>query len=298
MRTESLPLDRIDIHGGTQIRVETNNDAIASYADEMAAGVGFPPITVFFDGTKYWLADGFHRFLAARRIDSEEILADVHEGGRVDALRFALGANSTNGLYRSNADKHNAVEIALEEWPELSNSLLAELCKVSTDLVRRCRTAMTAAKRIAPQETVTGKDGKEYPTAIKREPRGPKAAERERSPDESEGGDEDGGSGSSQPGKKKKKDREFEIGGSNKELEMEARAMVRKGELGFKELDSLESVTAIDYAETAIHVLEKIRFDDPKREQALERISRWLERARMISTPDNITVIDGPLPVN
>lgn len=294
MRTELLALERIDIHGGTQIRVETNNDAIASYADEMESGVKFPPITVFFDGSKYWLADGFHRYLAARRIDAESILSDIREGGRVDALRFALGANATNGLYRSNADKNNAVEIALEEWPDLSNSLLAELCKVSTDLVRRCRTAMTAAQRIAPRETVTGKDGKEYPTAIKREPRGPKAAQRE----ESGAGDEEGEGSGSKPTDKKKKAKEFEIGGSSKELEMEARSMVRRGEIGFKELDALESVTAVDYAETAIHVLEKIRFDDPKREQALERVGRWLERARAVSTPSNITVIDGPLPVN
>lgn len=291
MRTELLPLERIDIHGGTQIRVETNNDAIASYADEMESGVKFPPISVFFDGSKYWLADGFHRYLAARRIDAESILSDIREGGRVDALRFALGANATNGLYRSNADKNNAVEIALEEWPDLSNSLLAELCKVSADLVRRCRTAMTAAQRIAPQETVTGKDGKEYPTAIKREPRGPKAAQQHGDGEEGEGSDR-------KPSEKKKKEKEFEIGGSSKELEMEARSMVRRGELGFKELDTLESVTAVDYAETAIHVLEKIRFDDPKREQALDRVARWLERARAVSTPTNVTVIDGPLPVN
>ena len=108
-----IPLTQVDIYGGTQTRVSTNEDAVASYAEEMAAGSVFPPITLYYDGAKYWLADGFHRFLAAQRLEFTEIEAEVKAGARGDALKFALGANATNGLYRSHADKRNAVEIAL-----------------------------------------------------------------------------------------------------------------------------------------------------------------------------------------
>ena len=84
---QTLALDRIDISGGTQTRVATNDDAIASYADEMSRGAVFPPITVFYDGSHYWLADGFHRLLAVKRNDLTEISAGVRAGSRTDALR-------------------------------------------------------------------------------------------------------------------------------------------------------------------------------------------------------------------
>ncbi|MFQ3224800.1 MAG: putative spore protein YtfJ [Lentimonas sp.] len=269
MQTQDLTLDNIDIYGGTQTRVETNDDAISCYADEMAGGAAFPPITVFYDGAKYWLADGFHRFLAAQRNEMPSISAEVHEGSRTDALRHALGANATNGIYRSNADKRNAVEIALEEWPNMSNSVIAELCRVSGDLVRRNRIAMEKMERIAPQESVTGKDGKQYPTGIEQQPRG----KSEKSSSEGEGG---GGGG--KPGKGKG---EFGApGGSNAEIEHDAKIMIRNGEIKHSELDKLNSVTALDYADTAINVLDRMKQEDPRRNEAIGRIERWLAKQK------------------
>ena len=270
MQTKDLTLDKIDIYGGTQARVETNDDAINSYADEMLAGAVFPAISVFYDGAKYWLADGFHRFLAAQRNEADSILADVYEGSRTDALRYALGANATNGVYRSNADKRNAVEIALEEWPNMSNSVIAELCRVSSDLVRRSRSAMEKMERIEPQQQVTGKDGKQYPTGIEREPRG----KSERSSSEGEGG---GGGRSSGKGKG-----EFGAeGGSNAEIEQDAKIMIRNGEIKHSELDKLNSVTALDYADTAINVLDRMKPEDPRLREAIGRIERWLAKQKM-----------------
>lgn len=269
---DELKLELIDIYGGTQARVATNDEAISSYADAMLEGAVFPPVVVFYDGSKYWLADGFHRFLAAQRSDFEHIAAEVHEGSRTDALKFALGANSTNGIYRSNADKRNAVEIALEEWPNMANNVLADMCKVSADLVRRCRKEMEHAERIEPQRRVTGKDGKEYPAGIEREPRG-----------ESRGPKDDGSSGSGggggRPGGKGKG--EFGApGGSNAEIEADARKMIREGEIKHSELDKLVSATAIDYAETAINVLDRMKLEDPRRGDAVRRIERWLEQEK------------------
>ena len=171
MPTQELSLDSINIYGGTQARVQTTDDAIESYADEMTQGAIFPPIIAYFDGTTHWLADGFHRYLAAKRIQRPSILAEVFPGGRTDALRHALGANVTNGVYRNNADKRNAVEIALEEWPDRANPVLAELCRVSPELVRRCRSELARSGKIDLPGKVTGRDGKEYPSQIERQPR-------------------------------------------------------------------------------------------------------------------------------
>ena len=50
--------------GGTQPRAEIWQDVVDDYAEQMTAGATFPPIVVFYDGTHYWLADGFHRLAA------------------------------------------------------------------------------------------------------------------------------------------------------------------------------------------------------------------------------------------
>ena len=218
MATQELSLDSINIYGGTQARVQTTDEAVESYADEMTQGTVFPPIDVYFDGATYWLADGFHRYLATKRNQRPKILATVQPGGRSDALRHALGANATNGVYRTNADKRNAAEIALEEWPDKANPVLAELCRVSIDLVRRCRHEMAKAGKLDQPETVTGRDGKEYPAQLQRQPRGKTEGQ---SSDASAGGGGGFSKGKSDPGA---------VGGSTMELEREARAMIRKGE--------------------------------------------------------------------
>lgn len=272
MQNTELPLENIDIYGGTQARVATNDEAISSYADAMLEGAQFPPVTVYYDGSKYWLADGFHRFLAAQRNEAEFIAAEIHEGSRTDALRHALGANATNGIYRSNADKRNACEVALEEWPNMSNAVIAELCKVSPDLVRRCRLEMEKLNRIESSKEVTGKDGKQYPTGIERQPRGgSQKVENDGSPSG------DGGGAGSAVGGGKAKGEARAPGGASMEIEADARKMIREGEIKHSELDKLQSATAIDYAETALNVLKRMKPEDPRRPEAIRRIERWLE---------------------
>ncbi|MBW7895198.1 MAG: chromosome partitioning protein ParB [Opitutaceae bacterium] len=265
-RLQTLALDHIDISGGTQTRVQTNDDAIASYADEMARGVAFPPITVFFDGSTHWLADGFHRFLAVKRNAGTTIAAEVHAGSRTDALRHALGANATNGLYRTNADKRHIAEIALREWPDLSNAFLADLCRVSGELVRNVRTELTTTGIIQKHETVTGRDGKEYPAAIERQPRGKS---------EADSADEGGGSGG---GFSKGKGEPGATGGSVNELEAEARSMIRKGEMDPFELPKLMTATGHDYAASVVALLGTMKPDLKDRTDGLLRIKRWVEK--------------------
>lgn len=271
MQTQELSLEAIDIHGGTQTRLKTTDEAVESYADEMSQGTVFPPITVYYDGATHWLADGFHRLLAAKRIQRPRILAEVIAGGRTDALRHALGANATNGVCRTNDDKRNAIEIALEEWPDRANPVIAEICRVSPDLVRRVRGEMAQNGRIAKRETVTGRDGKEYPAAIERQPRGrtePTSAERE-----------SGGGGGGRGGFSKGKGDGGALGGTGVELEREAREMIRRGEINPFELPTLTTSNADDYAVTVINLLGTMRADDPKRSDALVRIRSWIDRA-------------------
>jgi hypothetical protein len=258
MPHQAINLDEISIYGGTQTRAATNDEAIVHYAEEMETGVIFPPITVFFDGSKYWLADGFHRYLAAKHNAYGAIQAEVIEGGRSAALEHALGANATNGLFRTTEDKRHAVEVALDEWPDRSNAVLAETCKVSVEFVRKQR-----QKSTLPQPTtVTGKDGKQYPSRIERQPRG-----------ESGGGNEKGGGG--KPGKKSAA-AEMAFGGSSKEMEMAALEMERKGEISFMRAGDPMPTSATGIARMAIASLQSIKESDPEREKALRIVFDWL----------------------
>lgn len=277
---QTISLTLIDIYGGTQTRVATNDDAIESYAEEMERGAEFPPITLFYDGTKYWLADGFHRLLAIKRNGGNSIEADVQPGSRSDALKHALGANATNGLYRTNDDKRNVADIALREWPDLSNAYLADVCKVSSELVRKIRTELVQSGQLAKTARVTGRDGKEYPVGVDRKARGKSEASSSEDKlgerDEDIGGSSGGGAGG---GFSKGKGDPGATGGSTNELEIEARSMIRKGEMNPFELPKLMSATAHDYAATVVTLLDGMKPEIKDRTDGLMRLRRWIDRA-------------------
>lgn len=268
MQQQAIQLAKISIYGGTQTRAATNDEAVSHYAEEMESGVEFPPITLFFDGATYWLADGFHRYLAAKRNEYEEISSEVHEGGRADALLCALGANATNGVFRTTADKRHAVEVALEEWPDRSNPALAEICKVSVEFVRKQR----QKSPLPGPESVTGRDGKKYPARIERQPRGGGGSD-----DSSEKGESSGGGG--KPSKKNAA-AEMAFGGSSKDLEMEALAMERHGETSFMRPGDPMPSSGSGLARMAIAALARISENDPEREEAFRSVFEWLS-ARM-----------------
>ena len=136
-----LSVSDIRLDGNTQMRVTLVTDTIREYSDEMHAGVEFPPVIVYHDGTDYWLADGFHRVHAAPLAGRASVLANIYEGTDRDARRHAMGANADHGLRRTNSDKRNAVEMALadEEWSKLPNTEIAKMCAVAESFVRKIK---------------------------------------------------------------------------------------------------------------------------------------------------------------
>lgn len=132
--------------GGTQPRTELSNDVVTDYAEAMKKGAEFPPVTVFFDGNEYWLADGFHRVQAKWMEGIKGVSAEVHVGTQRDAILYAVGANATHGLRRTNADKHNAVVRLLRdnEWSQWSNREIARQCQVDEKTVRNIRKKLGA----------------------------------------------------------------------------------------------------------------------------------------------------------
>jgi len=157
-----LKLKDIRIDRGTQTRVGINEETVADYAEAMTEGAKFPAVVVFMDGSEYYLADGFHRVLAATRNGWREIDADVRAGTREDAIEHSLGANTVHGLRRTNADKRRCVEIALKEFAGMSDRAIAEMCGVSNNFVSEIRKEQMSSD---DNSTRTGKDGKTYPAS-------------------------------------------------------------------------------------------------------------------------------------
>ncbi|MBN2583982.1 MAG: hypothetical protein JXL80_13035 [Planctomycetes bacterium] len=141
---QTLKLDQIRIDGGTQPRVAIDEQVVADYAEQYSNGVDLKPVVVFFDGATYWLADGFHRYWANRKIESDYIFAFVHQGTQRDAILYSVGANATHGLRRTNADKRKAVLTLLEDdkWSKWSDSDIARQCCVNQSTVTRHRTSL------------------------------------------------------------------------------------------------------------------------------------------------------------
>jgi hypothetical protein len=192
-----LPLSDVRTDGGTQPRAEIDEGVVAEYAEAIAGKQPMPPVVVFFDGTHYWLADGFHRHLAHKKAGEPGIRADVRAGTQRDAVLFSCGANHDHGLRRTPADKRRAVHTLLqdEEWGQRSDRWIADAARVGHHLVAKVRESIGGAPNApggesignvagstgrAPSSTgnvtgsTIGRDGKKRKRPARRKPRAPK----------------------------------------------------------------------------------------------------------------------------
>ena len=173
MRTEILACDNIEATAATQVRVALDKVTVQQYQDDIVAGAEMPDLVVFAeeDSERYILADGFHRLLAYINAGVEAVDCEVHEGGMHEALIFALGANAGHGLRRTNADKINAVEMALKdpELSQLTQQEIADVCRVTRNTVGRVSQRLTLAEVEEPGDNPEGepednKPGNNRPT--------------------------------------------------------------------------------------------------------------------------------------
>jgi len=174
----NVDINAIQIDYDIQLRESTNTDLINEYAEKFDE---LPPLKVFYDGSKFWLADGFHRIAAAKKIERKKVLCEVEDGTKRDAILYACGANANHGLRRTNADKRRAVERLLrdEEWSQWSDRRIAEATGVSNQFVSNLR--KERRDQVSTVDTLEpvvrkGRDGKEYQAPVSK-PKEPEPVE-------------------------------------------------------------------------------------------------------------------------
>jgi len=158
-----LKLDAIRIDGGTQCRLVIDQPTVYSYLEAMKEGDEFPMMETVFDGSTYWLTDGFHRYHAYKLLGIKEIEVKYKPGTLQDAQIEALKANSKHGKPLTNEDKRNKVEMALkiEGFDKKSNYEIAKICQVSQPFVAAIRNPAVKQKQKENDERRNVKKAKE-----------------------------------------------------------------------------------------------------------------------------------------
>lgn len=162
---KNIRIDEIDIEISPRVRAAESEIAIENYSENYRLNKPMPPIVVYVRKGKpgYILSDGLHRVIAATQCGMRDIPAEIREGEWESCLEYALIANAHHGLPRSSDDKRLCAEIALKQWPKLSNAIIAERCEVGDRIVDEVRKELESKKAIPETKTRVSADGRERP---------------------------------------------------------------------------------------------------------------------------------------
>ena len=129
------------IDGGTQCRAKIDTETVDEYSLKIDSGAQLPPIEVINDGKDNWVWDGLHRYHGHVKSKTDKIQCNVASGTQEDARWLATSANQTHGMKRTNADKVEAVKMALAHprAKAMSDRDIAEHVGVTQPMVSKYR---------------------------------------------------------------------------------------------------------------------------------------------------------------
>jgi hypothetical protein len=166
-----LNLSSIRIDGETQSRQQLNQEKVHEYAEQMREQVEFPPITVFHDGSDYWLSSGFHRYFATKEIGNDSIQCEVMQGTARDAKLYSFGANKHGAPHTPEDNRRIVAELIKdEEWGKWSNTQIAKHIGVSGMTVGRILNSLGAKPK---EEVKYIKNGKQVVMKVNKEAKKP-----------------------------------------------------------------------------------------------------------------------------
>lgn len=172
-----VELERIVIDDELQSRVEIDDQTVHDYTMRMTKkpdepaydpeGRMWEPLELYIDEGTLYLADGFHRYRAAKRKGYVTFQANIRSGSRQDAFEASLGANARHGKRRTRADKRRAVKRALlnETVARMSNRDIARMCAVSHPMVGEIRKELEEEGNIEVITERVGADNRRINTA-------------------------------------------------------------------------------------------------------------------------------------
>ena len=140
-----IKIEELDL--SLQTRAGTDAETIDNYAEAMADGAQFPEVTVFTDGTHYWLADGFHRVMAAKQNGRTVIAADVRKGTEDDAVVFGGTANNKQGKRPTRADVQHFLQMVWERREAIFGGT-----PTGGNLAEKCGVGQTTGKRFVQEK--------------------------------------------------------------------------------------------------------------------------------------------------
>jgi hypothetical protein len=142
---EPIDVDLITADESVQPRVRIDQNYVNELKQLIADGVELPPPVVFYDGSKHWLGEGFHRLAAYKSLEKTTVTVDVRKGGKREATLFAAGANGHHGKRMTNADKMRVVDTLIKdrEWSKWSDHEVARHCGVSQSFVSARKRKLT-----------------------------------------------------------------------------------------------------------------------------------------------------------
>jgi hypothetical protein len=157
-----IGLNQVIADKEVQSREQLSMLAVEDYRRKLTEGRKPPAINVVFDGTKYWVSDGFHRFEAHKLEGKTEINCNVAPGSRRDAILASAGANTDNAVHRSPGDRRRAIKMVLTDTEGVtwSDHRIASHVDVSDKTVGTVRRELEASGEIKPQDVVISKAGK------------------------------------------------------------------------------------------------------------------------------------------
>lgn len=170
-KNEKLEVRLIAVHNiridrELQSRAFMSTDYVRESSEAILRGDIFPAVDVFWDGKKYWLADGFHRVEAHRKGGVIDVTCMIHYGKRRDAIIYSAGANQKFWIPRSIEDKTRAAYMLFEdsEWQNKSPSQIAAHIGVGPILVRKMRLQFCEERGVEmPAQFVNALDRKYTP---------------------------------------------------------------------------------------------------------------------------------------
>jgi hypothetical protein len=147
MSVQTIPIDKIRIDGGTQQR-PLDQDALAEYTHRVVDGSKPPAVEVVFDGKKYWMWDGFHRYHAHVAAGQKCIAVNVRKGTQREAVWLSFSANKSHGVRRQKGVVREIIEAILAdpEWQKRKDTEIAAHVGVTRSYVNEIKTGRYSQK--------------------------------------------------------------------------------------------------------------------------------------------------------